>query len=199
MKRINAIIESNTKPRDNNTLWIKPKEGGGKELKLGSESIIGADGIKTVTIDVTGHLDIINALWERDFRSGKPGLVQSFNILAELPQECNKQYIFENLDNINYIEFFAYDRGSECKILILKERSRNFRVIGVDDDGEDIIEWLDSSYGKIFQLVEHARIVLEDKDSGAVKLKYTTVATTLQVVPEDDVFAIQTVCEPNAI
>lgn len=138
-------------------------------------------------------------MWERDFRSGKPGLVQSFNILAELPQECNKQYIFENLDNINYIEFFAYDRGSECKILILKERSRNFRVIGVDDDGEDIIEWLDSSYGKIFQLVEHARIVLEDKDSGAVKLKYTTVATTLQVVPEDDVFAIQTVCEPNAI
>ena len=138
-------------------------------------------------------------MWERDFRSGKPGLVQSFNILAELPQECNKQYIFENLDNINYIEFFAYDRGSECKILILKERSRNFRVIGVDDNGEDIIEWLDSSYGKIFQLVEHARIVLEDKDSGAVKLKYTTVATTLQVVPGDDVFAIQTVCEPNAI
>ena len=105
----------------------------------------------------------------------------------------------ENLDNINYIEFFAYDRGSECKILILKERSRNSRVIGVDDDGEDIIEWLDSSYGKIFQLVEHARIVLEDKDSGAVKLKYTTVATTLQVVPGDDVFTIQTVCEPNAI
>ena len=138
-------------------------------------------------------------MWERDFRSGKPGLVHSFNILVELPQECNKQYIFENLDNINYIEFFAYDRGSECKILILKERSRNSRVIGVDDDGEDIIEWLDSSYGKIFQLVEHARIVLEDKDSGAVKLKYTTVATTLQVVPGDDVFTIQTVCEPNAI
>ena len=138
-------------------------------------------------------------MWERDFRSGKPGLVHSFNILVELPQECNKQYIFENLDNINYIEFFAYDRGSECKILILKERSRNSRVIEVDDDGEDIIEWLDSSYGKIFQLVEHARIVLEDKDSGAVKLKYTTVATTLQVVPGDDVFEIQTVCEPNAI
>ena len=30
MKRINAIIESNTKPRDNNTLWIKPKEGGAR-------------------------------------------------------------------------------------------------------------------------------------------------------------------------
>ena len=119
--------------------------------------------------------------------------------MVELPQECNKQYIFENLDNINYIEFFAYDRGSECKILILKERSRNYRVIGVDDNGEDIIEWLDSSYGKIFQLVERARIVLEDKDSGAVKFKYTTVATTLQVVPGDDVFAIQTLCEPNAI
>ena len=28
MKRINAIIESNTQPRGNNTLWIKPKEGG---------------------------------------------------------------------------------------------------------------------------------------------------------------------------
>ena len=40
MKRINTIIESNTQPRGNNTLWIKPKEGGGKELKLGSESII---------------------------------------------------------------------------------------------------------------------------------------------------------------
>lgn len=138
-------------------------------------------------------------MWERDFSSGQPGLVNSFNILVELPQECNKQYIFENLDNINYIEFFAHDRGGECKIFTLKERSRNSRVIGVDDDGEDIIEWLDSSYGKIFQLVERARIVLKDKDSGAVKFKYTTVSTTLQVVPGDDVFALQTLCEPNAI
>ena len=30
MKRINAIIESNTQPRGNNTLWIKPKEGGAR-------------------------------------------------------------------------------------------------------------------------------------------------------------------------
>ena len=153
----------------------------------------------TATIDVTGHPGAINALWERDFRSGKPGLVNSFNILVELPQECNKQYIFENLDNIDCIEFFEHERGGECKILTLKERCRDSRVIGVDENGEDIIEWLDSSYGKIFQLVERARIVLEDKDSGAVKFKYTTVLTTLQVVPGDDVFAIQTLCEPNAI
>ena len=39
MKRINTIIESNTQPRGNNTLWIKPKEGGGKELKLGNDTI----------------------------------------------------------------------------------------------------------------------------------------------------------------
>lgn len=39
MKRINTIIESNTQPRGNNTLWIKTKEGGGKELKLGNDTI----------------------------------------------------------------------------------------------------------------------------------------------------------------
>ena len=32
MKRINTIIESNTQPRGNNTLWIKPKEGGGIQV-----------------------------------------------------------------------------------------------------------------------------------------------------------------------
>lgn len=30
MKRINTIIESNTQPKGNNTLWIKPKEGGAR-------------------------------------------------------------------------------------------------------------------------------------------------------------------------
>lgn len=34
MKRINTIIESNTQPRGNNTLWIKPKEGGGQGIKI---------------------------------------------------------------------------------------------------------------------------------------------------------------------
>lgn len=192
MKRINTIIESNTQPKGNNTLWIKPKEGGGKELRLGSESITGTGGTKTVTIDVTGHPDAINALWERDFRNGKPGLANSNNILLELPQECNKQYIFENLDNIDYIEFFAHDRGSECKILTLRERSRNSRVIGVNEDEEDIIEWLDSSYGKKFQLVEHDSIVLENPDGVGPKMKSAFILTKLEVVPGDDVFALQT-------
>lgn len=41
MKRINTIIESNTQPKGNNTLWIKPKEGGGgKELVLRGSSLL---------------------------------------------------------------------------------------------------------------------------------------------------------------
>lgn len=52
MKRINTIIESNTQPKGNNTLWIKSKEGGGKELKLGNDTIGSAE--EVITVDITG-------------------------------------------------------------------------------------------------------------------------------------------------
>ena len=64
MKRINAIIESNTQPRGNNTLWIKPKDGGGKELKLGNDTIGSADGNT-----VEGLVRIVFRIPDRDLNA----------------------------------------------------------------------------------------------------------------------------------